>query len=449
MPSPGVIQNSEGEGIAGHTLPFLVVGAFSDRTAKETKSMCIDPGKISDVGFVACRKCWQCKETRIDDWVGRCVAESKTAKAAHVVTLTYGHDLETGDTDNIRAAVLTYSDIQKYLKHLRVDKFPLRYFVVGEYGSKKQRAHWHIIIYWLERVPWHKLRQNFKQKHWPHGWSYWDKATAASVRYACKYLQKDENDNDLQGWGPMVSKYPPLGDAYFRELARQYVDQGLSPQTLHYSFADVRRNPNGFRAKTRKQYMEGARPVQFYMHGKTAANFLQSFLDQWDEVHGTVPPKSKLLDKLNVKPARDDGFARWLLKKGYVREELAKEDERKFFDQYLETQPILFERKARIPVTKPVTLPEGGTPAKWHPIAKAWFSEVGAERLFYSTDEEGNPVWHVDRNPKNADAVSRQSLRRRSLEKLSQGSTRVRPSREPRQEQSEPRLSYRDLSKGL
>ena len=168
--------------------------------------MCIDPGKISDVGFVACRKCWQCKETKIDDWVGRCVAESKTAKAAHVVTLTYGHDLETGDTDNIRAAVLTYSDVQKYLKYLRVDGYPVRYFVVGEYGSLKGRAHWHICLYWQDKVPDHVLRENFSQKHWPHGWSYWDEASAKAVRYACKYMLKDVDDAEKQAFGPMVSK---------------------------------------------------------------------------------------------------------------------------------------------------------------------------------------------------------------------------------------------------
>ena len=148
-----------------------------------------------------------------------------------------------------------------------------------------------------------------------------------------------------------------------------------------------------------KQNREGAKPVRFLMADKTAENFLQSFLDQWDEVHGTVPPKSQALDKHNPKPSKDDGFTRWLAAKGYEADDLAREDYWKLFDQYLETQPVLFETKARIPVTKPVTLPEGGTPAKWHPPSKAYYSEVGAERLWYSTDEEGNPVWHVDRNP--------------------------------------------------
>ena len=152
--------------------------------------MCLSPLKISDVGWVACRECWQCRERKVDDWVGRNIAESKTAKAAHVVTLTYGEDPRIGGIDHIRAALLTYSDVQKYLKRLRGDGYPVRYFVVGEYGSVKGRAHWHIVLYWQAAVPEHRHRENFMQKHWPHGWSYWDEVSPSAIRYACKYLQK-------------------------------------------------------------------------------------------------------------------------------------------------------------------------------------------------------------------------------------------------------------------
>lgn len=241
--------------------------------------MCLNPVKIADYGWVACRECWQCRERKIDDWVGRNVAESKTATASHVVTLTYGEDARLGGIDHVRAAVLTYSDVQKYLKYLRVDGFPVRYFAVGEYGSKKGRAHWHIVLYWQDKVPEHKLRQNFMQKHWTHGWSYWDEASASAVRYACKYLQKDVEDDAVQGFGPMPSKKPPLGDAYFRRLARQYVEQGIAPQNLFYSFPDVRRVPHGTHSKTAKQFRDAAKPVQFLMRGVTAENYLQYYVE--------------------------------------------------------------------------------------------------------------------------------------------------------------------------
>lgn len=257
--------------------------------------MCINPLKVSDVGFVACRKCWQCCERKVDDWVGRNIAESMTATAAHVVTLTYGEDRSTGGIDHIRAAVLTYSDVQKYLKYLRIDGYPVRYFAVGEYGSKKGRAHWHIVLYWQGAVPDHELRENFMEKHWTHGWSYWDKVSHEAIRYACKYLTKDEADPAKQGFGPMPSKKPPLGDAYFRRLAQRYVDAGLSPQDLFYSFPDVRRVPRGTRGKTAKSFRDAAKPINFLMGGKTADNFCRYFVEAWRATYDDEPPKSPLI----------------------------------------------------------------------------------------------------------------------------------------------------------
>lgn len=332
--------------------------------------MCLNPVKISDVGFVACRECWQCRETKVDDWVGRNIAESKTAKAAHVVTLTYGQDRTTGDIDHIRAAVLTYSDVQKYLKLLRANGFPVRYFVVGEYGSMKGRAHWHIILYWQGSVPDHKLRENFMEKHWPHGWSYWDKCTPEAVRYACKYLLKDPADENQQGWGPMPSKKPPLGHDYFARLADEHVRQGISPKNLFYTFPDVTRIPASSRAKGAKSLREKARPVQFRMGGKTAENFLSYLIARWNEVYGDDPPKSDLI---------------WAFLGNRLDEYQAMIEEPRF------------ERRGRGAVPK--APPFEGARVQFCKVANCYFSYQGQTRLWYSFDTEGVAVWHEKIRP--------------------------------------------------
>ena len=332
--------------------------------------MCLNPSKIADVGFVACRECWQCRERKIDDWVGRNIAEGQTAKAAHVVTLTYGEDRSAGGIDHIRAAVLTYSDVQKYLKYLRVDGYPVRYFVVGEYGSKKGRAHWHIILYWQGAVPEHTLRENFMQKHWPHGFSYWDKVSAEAIRYACKYVQKDFGDDTRQGFGPMPSKKPPLGDAYFRDLAKRYIDAGLAPQSLFYSFADVRRPPRGLTASTAKQFHEKAVPIQFHMSGKTAENFLTYFVEGWRDRYDDEPPASEVV---------------W----EYLNKRL---------EAYIDRISLpRFDRRGFVPV--PSAPPAGGTPPQFDERVNAFFSVVDGQRLWWSHDTEGDLQWHEKVRP--------------------------------------------------
>ncbi|MBB4952252.1 hypothetical protein H4S14_000294 [Agrobacterium vitis] len=333
--------------------------------------MCINPVKISDIGVVACRVCWQCRETKVDDWVGRNIAESKTATASHVVTLTYGQDMTTGDTDHIRASVLTYSDVQKYLKYLRSDGFPVRYFVVGEYGSMKGRAHWHIILYWQDSVPDHVLRENFIEKHWPHGWSYWDKSTPEAVRYACKYLLKDAADEEKQGWGPMVSKKPPLGHEYFKRLAHEYLEAGLSPQTLFYTFTDVSRVPRSLRAKTHKQFRGAAKPVQFRMTHKTAENFLEYFVGIWRERHDDDPPRSEII---------------WAYIHGTLQ------------DYWAEIAAPRYERQAKGPV--PLAPPFEGAIVQFCEKANCYFTDTAGSRLWFSSDCEGDAWWHVKIKPK-------------------------------------------------
>ena len=249
--------------------------------------MCIAPNILANGQPVACHECWQCREQAINDWVGRNIAESKTAIACHAVTLTYGRS-RSGDADHERANVLTYSDVQKYLKLLRRHGYPVRYFVTGEFGSKKGRAHWHIMLYWLERVPENiVLDQNFMERHWPHGWSFWTKPSHNAIRYNCKYIQKDMGDAERQGHLAM-SKKPPLGTAYFERLAEKYVAQGLSPQSLEYTFPEVRR---------RKQ--DGSEEVVvFRLKDTPAERFIEHFRTKWRERYGDKPyPPSRMIEE--------------------------------------------------------------------------------------------------------------------------------------------------------
>lgn len=352
--------------------------------------MCINPSKISDVGFVACRECWQCRERKVDDWVSRNIAESRTAKAAHVVTLTYGRDQSTGGIDHIRAAVLTYSDVQKMLKHLRVDGYPVRYFVVGEYGDKKGRSHWHIILYWQGAVPDHEVRRNFMWKYWPHGWSYWDRMSPQAVRYACKYLVKVMGDENGQIFGPMPSKKPPLGDAYFRDLAARYVEAGIAPQALFYSFPDVRRVPYGTRGKTVKNFRDAAKPINFMMAGKTADNFCRYFVEGWREKHNDEPPRS-------------DVIWAWL---------------NKGLEAYMDNITLPQFRGRRI-LPKPEKAPMGGTTPRPDEVFNTWYSDVLGVRHYWSFDTEGDIGWHekIGHDPIKASIIAeRQEQARRAYQ---------------------------------
>lgn len=248
--------------------------------------MCISPRRLKTGVLTACHECWQCREHAILDWTGRNIAESKTAKAAHALTLTYGRN-QANDEHHERSVILTYSDVQKYLKLLRRHDYGVRYFVTGEFGSLKGRAHWHIIMYWQDQVPEHVLDKNFMERHWPHGWSFWTKARPNTVRYNCKYILKDWTDFQSQV-ELRSSKKPPLGYEFFQKRALQYVEQGLAPQDLFYTFPEAKqRNRQG-----------GHDFMKFMLRDRSAELFLQGYIDLWARERGNKPrPKSELVDR--------------------------------------------------------------------------------------------------------------------------------------------------------
>lgn len=293
--------------------------------------MCQRPNKLITGVLVACRKCWQCRENKINDWVGRCIAEKETVPAANAITLTYGRD-ENGQVDHLRAAVLTYSDVQKYFKLIRRHGYPCRYFAVGEYGSEKGRAHWHVVVFWTGTetvqtvgpdgkkreviralVPRFKEKSKdfagneygkgeeyprcikFNERHWPHGFSEWDDPTAPSIRYICKYIQKDIGLAERQGHLSM-SKKPPLGAKYFEQLAGRYVKQGVAPLEPYYWFPEVRDDQG--------------KPIKFYMQGVSLDNFCRTFLEQWEAVHGTHAPHSAMIEDYCDRMAEGDNEVR-------------------------------------------------------------------------------------------------------------------------------------------
>nr|QJB21400.1 MAG: replication initiator protein [Microvirus sp.] len=252
--------------------------------------MCKAPQTLADGTIVGCRNCLQCLGRAVDDWTGRCIAESKFSTAPFFIDLTYGRELndageQVGSSDHERAALLTYSDVQKYFKRLRKNGFPARYFAVGEYGGEKGRAHWHLLVFWQGEVPEHdpSTRENpvrFMERHWPHGWSRWEplgvnpEDTSAAVRYVCKYLRKDFGGKKPERQAKCeMSKIPLLGAEYLDHRAGLFVRQGLAPQGLFYSFPDLRERDG--------------RPKKFMLRpGSAAADyFCQSYLDQWAKAH--------------------------------------------------------------------------------------------------------------------------------------------------------------------
>lgn len=264
--------------------------------------MCISPTIHPLHGPVACRLCWQCRQSRVDDLCGRSIAEARFSDHVMSVTLTYGEDTP-------HAAVLVYKDVQDFLKRLRYHRYSVRYLVAGEYGSKGARAHWHAILFFRGKKPDIPENETTGWEHWPHGHVFARSAGYKGFRYVLKYVLKDLDSVVSQSHISM-SKKPILGFDFVNSLADEYVMRGLPLQDPAYSFRDV-------------LDVKG-KPRQFWLRGKAQEILVDRYLEHWSAVHETPHPESEwLADFLATREARrhvptDDEILESLRTKPYV-----------------------------------------------------------------------------------------------------------------------------------
>lgn len=150
---------------------------------------------------------------RTSGWSYRLVKEGERSSSALFVTLTY--DTEYVPITNNGFMNLDKTDIQKFFKRLRkLSNNKLKYYVCGEYGTKKMRPHYHIILF--------NANQEMIQKAWSldgkHlGSVYIGQVNEASIGYTLKYMTKKGKipmhyNDDRQKEFSLMSKR--LGDNY-------------------------------------------------------------------------------------------------------------------------------------------------------------------------------------------------------------------------------------------
>ena len=231
--------------------------------------MCLNPSTLDSGIQVGCSQCWQCRATKVNDWTARCTAESMFSTKTYSVTLTYDDKIMAERKEEVHTVALVYKDVQDFMKRLR-RKYKVRYCVVGEYGSKRGRAHFHCLLFFKGAYPDVEQDKRIRWKFWKNGLVYFQQPDWKGFRYALKYILKDQDQIQSEKCFSM-SKKPPIGHQFFKELAKLYVENGLAPQNPYYKIKNIKDNQNNEK--------------KFYMMGKTRENFLDEFMLQWDQTH--------------------------------------------------------------------------------------------------------------------------------------------------------------------
>ena len=179
-----------------------------------------------------CGQCTACKIAKREKWVCRGLLELRFGcREALFVTLTYAEenlpwatDPETGES----RATLRKSDLQSFIHELRrtlkrkqastipsstsTTSTPVRYIGRGEYGTKTERPHYHLILFGLGVDGGEMIT-----RLWKAGFNSIRPADSTNIRYTVKYLMKDDfgkKSERLYGRQPSFNLYssrPPVG----------------------------------------------------------------------------------------------------------------------------------------------------------------------------------------------------------------------------------------------
>lgn len=133
---------------------------------------------------VPCGRCPECLKRRVSVWGFRLRKQEEVSDTAHFITLTY-------DTDNVPISpngfmTLDKTDVQKFFKRLRKihpkNAQKISYYHAGEYGGKRGRPHYHIIIF--------NAREKDILRSWNLGSVDVGTVSGASIAYTLKYINK-------------------------------------------------------------------------------------------------------------------------------------------------------------------------------------------------------------------------------------------------------------------
>lgn len=207
--------------------------------------MCIAPIQLKDrTDSVPCGSCYECKRKRANGWAFRCSQQWKVSTQTFFITLTY-------DTDHVPITQkgfmsLRRKDLQLFFKKLRntyrykkvntetgrkkwyYDRTPgLKYYAVGEYGTKTKRPHYHALLFLDKYDP---LITKKIEQQWEHGSVHIGKLNEKTVNYTLKYISKTTNEgkaewDDREVTKSLMSK--GLGANYLTESIKRYHKQSL------------------------------------------------------------------------------------------------------------------------------------------------------------------------------------------------------------------------------
>lgn len=196
--------------------------------------------------YVPCGQCGECRLSRARMWATRCVHESKFWSKSSFITLTYKdtpphNSLCPDDTRNF---------IRRLRRHIGSN---FKYYLVGEYGEKGDRPHYHALIFGYDfgyssnfniddshrAIPYDSLHNTTAVRFpelddlWELGYTSVGELTFDSAAYCAQYaIKKITGPRAKAHYG---LRHPEFSRTSQNAIGKQYVDRYANEILTHNS----------------------------------------------------------------------------------------------------------------------------------------------------------------------------------------------------------------------
>lgn len=243
---------------------------------------------------VACGRCIGCRLDHSRMWALRCYHEAMMHPKNSFVTLNYKDEekvylgMQKGVSKNPKSkhynkerdyvlSTIVKEDLQKFLKDLRYQKGPFKYYACGEYGEfgPGHHPHFHILLFGVDfkysgQLPYTQGGSTLYlsgelEELWPRGFHSIGECNVKTAGYTARYCTKKISGPDQTSHYTVVDRF----------TGRRYP---VTPEKAYMS-----RNP-GIGARWLQKYWKDTRKDHLKVNGKTYSipRYYRSFLDEVD-----------------------------------------------------------------------------------------------------------------------------------------------------------------------
>lgn len=187
-----------------------------------------EPDQNGRAQLVPCGACGACRHNKRTEWSFRLKEELKHSQSCYFLTLTYS-DENLPHIDHENNGTLIKSDLQKFIKRLRKRQsshtsIKIRYYAVGEYGSRTKRPHYHALIFNATSRTIEDLPQIWKLGHIKAA-----PITDARIHYVTKYhvtIDKKSHGKTKIPEFALMSRRPGIGYNYTQINSKWHTENG-------------------------------------------------------------------------------------------------------------------------------------------------------------------------------------------------------------------------------